>query len=38
MSEVEEMFEVVDRELTMTGLVYMLDDAISLGRTIDEEE
>lgn len=38
MSEVEDMFKVIDRELTMTGLVYMLDDVTSLGLAIDEEE
>ncbi|MCL4115676.1 UNVERIFIED_CONTAM: hypothetical protein GTU68_046500 [Idotea baltica] len=38
MSEVEDMFEVIDRELTMTGLLYMLSDALEIRVPIDEEE
>jgi type III pantothenate kinase len=38
MSEVEDMFQVIDRELTMTGLLYMLRDSLKIGVDINEEE
>jgi len=38
MSEMEGMFELIDRELTMSGLIEMLSDALQLGIYNIEEE
>lgn len=38
MSEVQDMFSVIDRELTITGLLQMLEDAMPLDSWMEQEE